>query len=170
MSGLEDIRGRLGVAYQALRCFSLSLISFFLIFLLFPFFLTRDDDDDDDDVRSALSLSLSPSFSPRASLQKRTITNYRGRAALREQRNPFTLPVYKIVDHTLSSSRVIAKRCIRTYILVRVSNIWSNDTEKTGARVLRAIWNGCLILSEELPRRATTPDATREQFANKRTI
>lgn len=48
MPGVEDIRGRLGVAYQALGCFSLSLI----LFVLLSFFRTC--------VLCFLSLSLFP--------------------------------------------------------------------------------------------------------------
>jgi len=128
MPGLEDIRGRLGVAYQALRCFSSSLISFFLVSLL-SFFSPATTH-----VRPALPLPLPPlSLSlflcVRLRTQKRTISNYRGRAALREQRNPFTLPVYKIVDHTLSSSHVIAKRCVHTYI-TRVTYVYVKHIAK----------------------------------------
>jgi len=135
MPGLEDIRGRLGVAYQALRCFSSSLISFFLVSLL-SFFSPATTH-----VRPALplplplplppslSLSLSLFLCVRLRTQKRTISNYRGRAALREQRNPFTLPVYKIVDHTLSSSHVIAKRCVHTYI-TRVTYVYVKHIAK----------------------------------------
>lgn len=50
------------------------------------------------------NVRASRSFPLCVSIQKRPITNYRERAALREQRNPFSLPACRIVDRARSSS------------------------------------------------------------------
>lgn len=112
MTEVEDIRGRLGVAYRALGCSLLSCRLFHSFTLHFFFHLCV------------------LSFSHFAFVQKCSITNYRGRAALREQRNPFTLPAYKIrrsciIDISRERERhAVAKKKRETYI--HICNMYIN--------------------------------------------
>lgn len=90
MIGVEDIRGRLGVAYRALGC-SLLSCRLFHSFTLHSFLSS---------VYMPLSLSLTVCV--RTEMPDYQLSRTSG---INRARNPFTLPAYKIVDRAPSTSR-----------------------------------------------------------------
>jgi len=165
MPGLEDIRGRLGVAYQALRCFSSSLISFFLVSLL-SFFSPATTH-----VRPALPLplplplpplSLSLSLSLRASAYAETHDQQLSRTSgtKRAKKPVYLAGLQDRRSHAIVISRDCKKMC--TYIHnarnVRVCQAYSQMTRRRQGE--SCITSYLERLSNPLGRRITLRDAT----------